>query len=223
MCYATLAFSDTGAGMEPQILEQVFEPFFTTKEVGRGTGLGLSIVYGIVKQHGGGIDVASTPGAGTTFTVYLPRHAQGPAGAAGEDADEIPSAALGRGETILIAEDDAMVREAAVHSLAASGYRILVAADGEEVVRIYRSLGGDVDLLLLDVIMPRKSGKEAYDEIRARWGDVKVLFLSGYAPDLVYQDGLLDASLPFLQKPVQRRTLLKKVRELLEAGRRKPC
>ena len=128
---------------------------------------------------------------------------------------------MGRGETILIAEDDALVREVAVQTLAAAGYRIQVAADGEEVPRICRALGGNVDLLLLDVVMPRMSGKEAYDAVRSRWGNVKVLFLSGYAPDLVYREGLVDASLPFLQKPVSRRTLLEKVREVLEGGGRR--
>jgi PAS domain S-box-containing protein len=220
--YATLAFADTGVGMNAQTLEQVFEPFFTTKELGRGTGLGLAIVYGIVKQHGGGIDVKSAPGEGTTFTIYLPRHREDEIEAAGESAALATAEAPGRGETILIAEDDAMVRETAVQTLTAAGYRIQVAADGEEVVRIYRALGGNVDLLLLDVVMPRKSGKDAYDEIRSRWGNVKVIFLSGYAPDLVYRTGMIDAALPFLQKPVSRRTLLEKVREVLETGPQPP-
>lgn len=218
--YAKLTFSDTGSGMDQQTLEQVFEPFFTTKELGRGTGLGLAIVYGIVKQHGGGINVASRPGERTTFTIFLPRHDQeavdAPRAGAGQGAPPAP----GRGETILVAEDDAMVRETVVQTLTASGYRVLVAADGEEVARIYSARGGDVDLLLLDVVMPKKSGKEAYDEIRSRWGDVNVLFLSGYAPDLVYRAEMLDASLPFLEKPVARVELLKKVREVLEAGAR---
>jgi PAS domain S-box-containing protein len=220
--YATLAFSDTGVGMDAQTLEQVFEPFFTTKELGRGTGLGLAIVYGIVKQHGGGIDVTSAPGAGTTFRISLPRQREEDAGAPAEAVTQGAAEAPGRGETILIAEDDALVREAAVQTLTAAGYRIQVAADGEEVVRIYRALGGNVDLLLLDVVMPRKSGKEAYDEIRSRWGNVKVVFLSGYAPDLVYRRGMIDAALPFLQKPVSRRTLLEKVREVLETGPQQP-
>jgi PAS domain S-box-containing protein len=215
--YATLSFSDTGVGMDERTLDQVFEPFFTTKELGRGTGLGLAIVYGIVKQHGGGIEVASSPGAGTTFTIYLPRRTEEATGPAAEAAaQEAP--ALGRGETILVAEDDPMVRETVVQTLTASGYRVLVAADGAEVARIYRARGGDIDLLLLDVMMPKKSGKEAYDEVRSRWGDVNVLFLSGYAPDLVYREGMLDPSLPFLAKPVSRALLLERVRELLEAG-----
>ena len=216
--YATLAFSDAGIGMDAQTLEQVFEPFFTTKEVGRGTGLGLAIVYGIVKQHGGGITVASTPGEGTTFTIYLPRQREEESGPAAETNGEQPAEQRGRGETILIAEDDALVRETTAQTLTAAGYRIQVAADGEEVVRIHRALGGNVDLLLLDMVMPHKSGKEAYDEIRSRWGDVNVLFLSGYAPDLVYREGMIDASLPFLQKPASRRTLLEKVREVLDAA-----
>jgi PAS domain S-box-containing protein len=220
--YATLSFADTGVGIDAQTLEQIFEPFFTTKELGRGTGLGLAIVYGIVKQHDGGIDVASAPGAGTTFTIYLPRHEEAAAGAPGAAAAERGPAALGRGETILIAEDDAMVREVAVQTLTAAGYRVQVAADGEEVARICRALGGNVDLLLLDVVMPRMSGKEAYDAVRSRWGAVKVLFLSGYAPDLVYREGIVDASLPFLQKPVSRRTLLEKVREVLDGGEQQP-
>ncbi len=214
---ATLTFSDTGAGMDERTLEQIFEPFFTTKELGRGTGLGLAIVYGIVKQHGGGIDVASRPGAGTTFTIYLPLHASGPGEAPGVEVDATGPEVLGHGETILLAEDDAMVRNSVVQTLTSSGYRVQVAADGAEVARIYRALGGNVDLLLLDVIMPKKSGKDAYDEIRSRWGEVKVLFLSGYAPDLVYHGGMLDSSLPFLQKPVSRRALLEKVRQTLDA------
>ena len=110
-----------------------------------------------------------------------------------------------------------------MQTLTAAGYRIQVAADGEEVVRIYRALGGNVDLLLLDVVMPKKSGKDAYDEIRSRWGNVKVLFLSGYAPDLVYQEGMTGAPPPLLKKPVSRRALLEKVRELLEQGPQKPA
>ncbi|MHB8834924.1 MAG: hybrid sensor histidine kinase/response regulator [Candidatus Methylomirabilia bacterium] len=220
---ATLAFSDTGAGMDQRTLEQIFEPFFTTKDLGRGTGLGLAIVYGIVKQHSGGIDVASQPGAGTTFTIYLPLYMQDLAVVPAQDLATNAPEALGHGETILLAEDDAMVREAIVQTLTSSGYRVQVAADGEEVARIYRALGGNVDLLLLDVIMPKKSGKEAYDEIRARWGNVNVLFLSGYAPDLVLRKLLSDAAVPFLQKPVSRQVLLDKVRELLESDPRRPA
>ena len=175
------------------------------------------------RERGGGIDVASTPGEGTTFTIYLPRHQEGQADPSEELAVESAPEALGRGETILIAEDDPLVRETTVQTLTAAGYRIQVAADGEEVVRIYRALGGNVDLLLLDMVMPKKSGKDAYDEIRSRWGNVKVLFLSGYAPDLVYQEGMTGAAPPLLKKPVSRRALLEKVRELLEQGPQKPA
>ena len=215
--------SDTGVGMDEQTLEQVFEPFFTTKEPGRGTGLGLAIVYGIVKQHGGGIDVASQPGAGTTFRIYLPLQAQDAAAAPGAGGNEQTRRRGARRD-----DPDRRGRRDGARDGGADPDRLGLPGSGRRRRRGGRSgstgdSAGNVDLLPLDVIMPRKSGKEAYDEIRSRWGDVKVLFRSRSAPDLVYRDGLLDKSLPFLQKPVARKTLLDKVREVLEAARPRPA
>ncbi len=211
--YARISFSDTGTGMDKRTTERIFEPFFTTKEVGKGTGLGLSIVYGIVKQHNGYIDVYSTPGQGALFNIYLPL--------IGSEAEEtnstVPPVLTGGTEAVLIAEDNEEVRRLTRHILEKFGYKVTEAADGVEAIRVFSQNKDGIDLILLDVIMPRKNGKETYDEIKKIRPGMKVIFMSGYAEDIIQNKVILDEGLNFVSKPVSPGELLKKVRETLDA------
>ena len=210
--YALIIVSDTGEGMDAATRQHIFEPFFTTKEPGKGTGLGLSVVFGIIKQHEGFVDVYSEPGQGTTFKVYLPLTSSG---VEQVDAREEPPPSRGT-ETILLAEDDAGVRNLTSTVLEGYGYTVIRASDGQAAVDTYRENKDHIQLLLFDIIMPKKSGKEAYDEIRAIRPDIKILFQSGYAPDLVRQKMLLDDEMPVIFKPVPPMMLLKQVRCVLD-------
>lgn len=210
--YALLTVSDTGYGMDEKTRQRIFEPFFTTKEVGKGTGLGLAVVYGIIKQHDGFINVYSEPGKGTTFRIYLPLIRAA--------ATEVPikkEAPAGRGtETILLAEDDDALRKLAVTVLTLHGYRVIEAIDGADAVEKFRENANRIQLLLLDLVMPKMSGKEACDEIRKLKPDVKVIFASGYAPDMVHQKVKLENHATLIFKPVSPNELLKKVRSVLD-------
>ncbi len=213
--YVLLSVTDTGAGMDRETLERIFEPFFTTKEEGRGTGLGLAMVYGIVAQHEGMIRVYSEPGKGTAFKIYLPiceRNAQavGPL---------VEGPVLGGKETILLAEDDPMVRNLAVRILEEAGYTIVAAADGTEAVRLFRREVGAADLLILDVVMPRQGGYQAWEEIRRIRPDIPVLFTSGYSENAVHTGFILKEGLRLLQKPYLPDALLRTVREILNNSR----
>jgi PAS domain S-box-containing protein len=210
---ALLTVTDTGAGMDEPTRQRVFEPFFTTKEPGAGTGLGMAVVYGIVRQHDGLATVHSEPGLGTTLRIYLPLAA--PAAAGGPERAASPRPA-GGAETILLAEDDPAVRRMMALLLRDYGYTVLEAADGEEAVRRYREQAGRVDLLLLDLVMPRLSGKEAYDAIQRERPGAKVVFVSGYDPDAVRQQALLELGLPMIHKPVEVALLLKTLRSVLQ-------
>lgn len=209
--YAALSFGDTGTGIDPRVREKMFEPFFTTKEPGRGTGLGLSIVYGIVKQHGGFIDVVSGPGAGTMFTVYIPV-------AKGKVARRRAAAPSCKGgsETILIAEDNESVRKLTREVLSKAGYRVLEAGDGQKAIGLFSEHSHGIDLSILDVVMPNKNGREVYEEIAVIRPNAKVLFVSGYTADIIVDKGIQDESLEYLSKPVSPSLLLKKVREILD-------
>ncbi|HPC83231.1 MAG TPA: PAS domain S-box protein [Thermoanaerobaculaceae bacterium] len=212
--YVVLAVADTGCGIPQENLDRVFEPFFTTKEVGKGTGLGLAMVYGIVKQHGGFVEVQSEPGKGTVFRVFLPAAAPGVAPPSPEDAT-VPMA-LGRGETILLAEDDAQVREFAARVLQEAGYRVIVARDGAEAVELAAAEAEAVDLYVLDAVMPKLSGKAVHDTIVARRPGAKVLFCTGYSFDVLHNGGALAGGFNALQKPFSRHALLRRVQELLD-------
>lgn len=211
--YAVITISDTGIGMDKKTAIRIFEPFFTTKELGRGTGLGLSIVYGIVKQHNGFINVYTEPGQGTTFKIYLPFAIK-----SGEQAGKVGSpAALKSGtETILVAEDDMHVRALVRSVLEEFGYRVIEAADGEDALSKVRHYREEIQLLLLDVIMPKKNGKEVYEEARRLIPGIRALFSSGYTADIVHKKGILDEGLNFISKPVSPSELVRKVREVLD-------
>jgi CheY-like chemotaxis protein len=210
--YAMIAVRDTGTGMDGKTQERIFEPFFTTKELGKGTGLGLSTAYGIVKQNKGYIICSSEPGAGTTFRIYLPS-IDGVLPRPPEPA----RAAAGRGnETVLLAEDDQAMRDLFRTILEDHGYTVLLAADGEEAIDLFRAHAQDIGLLVLDVVMPKKNGKEVYEKVRVVRPGVKTLFISGYTADIVQRKGVLEEGLPFLSKPATPDEILKKVRDVLD-------
>ena len=210
--YVLTSISDTGTGMDAATQQHIFDPFFTTKEVGKGTGLGLAVVYGIIKQHEGFITVYSEPRQGTTFKIYLPLISAG----VEEDIQQVEERPAGGTEAILLAEDDETVRTLTTTVLKEFGYTVIAAVDGQDAVDKYKENRGRIMLLLFDIIMPKKNGKEAYDEIRALQPDIKILFQSGYAPDLVRQKVLLDAKTPVMYKPGSPSELLKQVRSVLD-------
>ena len=211
--YALLTVSDTGSGMDDETLSRIFEPFFTTKGPGKGTGLGLSKVYGIVKQSGGIIQVASQPTGGTTFKVYLPV-AEGEEAAVHADSQEAESPR--GGETVLVVEDDKSVRKLAVRVLRRQGYEVLVAAGPEEALRIHEDHEGPINLLLTDVVMPQMSGKVLFERLTATDPHLAVLFMSGFTEEIVSKHGVLEEGISLLRKPFLPTDLCSQVRETLE-------
>jgi CheY-like chemotaxis protein len=215
--HVMLAVSDTGEGISPEILPHIFEPFFTTKEVGKGTGLGLSTVYGIVKQSGGNIWVYSQQGRGTTFKIYFPR------------VDE-PALPLGRGpqprvtsgaETVLLVEDEPALRDLIKIALKGAGFTVLAAPNPADALNLSRNHTGALHLLLTDVIMPGMDGPALAKQVQKERPDIKVLFMSGYATNFIMHDGVVDPGTNFLEKPFHPRTLLNRVREVLDSGARR--
>ncbi len=211
--HAVITVRDTGHGLDEETRRHIFDPFFTTKEVGKGTGLGLTIVYGIVHQHGGFVDVESEPGKGATFRVFLPT-TDAPVPAQAEQSGPRPPPPGGT-ETILLAEDDAGVRTLAERVLRDAGYTVLVAKDGEEAVDLFGQHADQVRLCLFDLVMPRKSGRQAYGEIAARHPGAPVLFASGWSPDASSSAGP-PAGSDFIEKPYTAAELLRHVRSLLD-------
>ncbi len=209
--YALITVTDTGTGMDSKTLERIFEPFFTTKTLGKGTGLGLSIVYSLVKQHEGYIYAASKPGKGTTFRIYLPlSHTRN------TSKEQIPASSPNRGtETILLAEDDDALRTLTKKILLDYGYRVISVANGKEAVRAYSTNKNSIQLLLFDLIMPQKNGKEAYDKIKALCPEVKILFMSGYTADIIEAKTFLKEP-EILVKPFTSIELASRVRATLD-------
>jgi PAS domain S-box-containing protein len=211
--YVLLAVSDTGTGMDAATLSHIFEPFFTTKEKGKGTGLGLATVYGIVKQSGGYVWVYSELGQGTSFKVYLPRVEQSSEPVA---ARKTPARVVGGTETILLAEDEAAVRNLARRVLEKHGYTLLVAATGRDGVQVATQHAGPIDLLVTDVVMPEMGGRELAQRLTALQPGLKVLYLSGYTDDAIVHRGVLETGIAFLQKPFTADVLARKIREVLD-------
>src|SRR5881275_876306 len=211
--YVMLALSDTGIGMDEQTKARIFEPFFTTKEKGKGTGLGLSTVYGIVKQSGGYVWVYSEPGHGTTFKVYLPR-VDAPAE---PQAPPREAATVTGTETILLAEDDEILRPLTKGLLARLGYTVLDAESAEQALAVAGARQGPIHLLVADVVMPGASGRELARRLAQSRPETRVLYVSGYTDDAIVHHGMLDPGLKFLQKPFTPAALARKVREVLDA------
>ena len=210
--YAIISVEDTGAGLDEMTKARLFEPFFTTKEMGRGTGLGLAMVYGAVKQNNGFINVYSEVGNGTTFRIYLPEAT----GTAERSEDAVILSPLGGTETILLVEDDQALRILVVTVLDKYGYTVIEAIDGDDALARFNEHKESITLLITDVVMPKRSGIEVFEEIKKFNPEMKALFMSGYSKDITRVKGILNTSVNFLQKPVSPNTLLKKVREILD-------
>jgi len=208
--YVEFRVTDTGVGMAPETMDRIFDPFFTTKEMGRGTGLGLASVFGIVKGHGGTIDVASQPGQGTTFTLHFPAIDQTPI----EPRRMRKTITPGSG-VVLLVDDEAMVLEAGSRMLAKLGFTILRAGGGQEAIDIFGQKAAEIDLVILDIVMPGIGGEEVYRRIKQIRPDVKVLVSSGYdcsgrMPEILREDGN-----GFIQKPYSLSELSRKLQEVL--------
>lgn len=210
-----VAVRDNGFGIADEIKEHIFEPFFSTKDTGKGTGLGLATCYGIVKQSDGYIDVESSTGEGTVFKIYLPQtQAEESAQVSSETAAELEL----NGETVLLVEDEPLVRAMVARVLEDEGLTVLEAANGEEALRLAeKHSAGSIDLLITDVVMPRMGGIELVGHFKTGYPDTPVLLTSGYTDEGVILHGALDPATPFMQKPYLPLDLLHKVRELLEA------
>jgi CheY-like chemotaxis protein/anti-sigma regulatory factor (Ser/Thr protein kinase) len=214
--YVQIAVTDSGCGMDQPTRARIFEPFFTTKEKGKGTGLGLSTVYGIVRQSGGNVWVYSEPGQGTTFKVYLPRELS--ATAPMTIAPTVDRAQSPATETVLVVEDEDALRKIARRALDAVGYTVLIAAGGDEALRISARHDGHIHLLVTDVVMPKMGGRALADEFSKTRPAAKVLYMSGYTDDAIVHHGVLDAGTHFLAKPFTAADLTRKVREVLDLG-----
>jgi two-component system cell cycle sensor histidine kinase/response regulator CckA len=235
--YVLVEVDDSGSGIPPDVLGKIFEPFFTTKEVGKGTGLGLSMVYGIVKQTGGFIFCESEVGKGTTFRIFLPRHVaearksteaasaqqagEAEAGSAKDPATSAKSAEPARdlsgSATVLLVEDEDAVRMGGMRALTSRGYTVHEASSGVEALEVFEALGGKVDIVVSDVVMPEMDGPTLLGELRKRQPDIKFVFVSGYAEDAFARNLPEDAQFGFLPKPFSLKQLATVVKEVLEA------
>jgi two-component system cell cycle sensor histidine kinase/response regulator CckA len=216
--YVMVEVVDSGTGMTPEVLGKIFEPFFTTKEVGKGTGLGLSTVFGIVKQSGGFIDVDSKVGQGTTFRIYLPRYVPGVEEIPEEPKAEVakkPAADMTGQGTILLVEDEDPVRAVNARALSARGYTVLEAASGVEALQVIEERGAPVDLVVSDVVMPEMDGPTLLGELRKRYPDLKIIFVSGYAEDAFRKNLPEGEEFNFLPKPFSLRQLVETVKQVV--------
>jgi two-component system cell cycle sensor histidine kinase/response regulator CckA len=211
--YVVLSIEDNGVGMDEATQRRVFEPFFTTKSLGRGTGLGLSTVYGIVKQHEGWITLESERGVGTTFRCYLPRSADLP-----EEEEAVPATKGHRNgkETILLVDDEEMIRDLGKQILTMEGYTVITAVDGREAVELFLAGVGTIDLVLLDLTMPRMSGLEVLERIRKVDPTVKVVLSSGYRAEEAHDPERLAGASAFLSKPYRVDVLSRTIRDVLD-------
>jgi two-component system, cell cycle sensor histidine kinase and response regulator CckA len=212
--YVLLTVTDTGTGMDAETKARAFEPFFTTKEKGKGTGLGLSTVYGVVKQSGGYIDIDSTPGAGTTFKIYLPRVREE---VAPERRPREAAAPRSGSETILVAEDETSLRTLTCATLEQSGYKVLQAKDGVEALEASRKHAGTIDLLLTDIVMPGMGGRALGEELLRERPEIRIVYMSGYTGQAVGSQGPVEPGSFYLHKPFTREALTNKIREALDS------
>lgn len=210
--YVVVEVSDSGSGIAEEDLGKIFDPFYTTKEKGKGTGLGLATVYGIVQQHQGAIEVDSTPGEGTTFSIFFPRIQ----GAAGQNTPSGPNPPLGQNELILFAEDDEMVRSALSRGLRAGGYRVIEAGHGEEAVQLFKEHSDELAIAVLDVVMPRLGGADVRKEIVKIRPDLPILFSSGYSENAIHDRFVLNEGVNLLRKPYSLGELLTEIRVLID-------
>jgi CheY-like chemotaxis protein len=209
--YVLLQVTDTGMGMDKTTAERIFDPFFTTKERGRGTGLGLASAYGIVKGHDGYVDVDSTRGRGTTFSIYLPASTK----SASEGVKHSDDVAKGN-ETVLLVDDEDTIREVGGELLEAMGYRVLLAEDGKKALETYQQNQDEIDVVLLDMVMPNMGGGEAYDRLREIDPDVKVLLSSGFSIDGEATKILARGCDGFIQKPFTMKDLSERIRQVVQ-------
>jgi len=214
--YMMLSISDTGSGIDKKDIPHIFEPFFTTKEKNRGTGLGLAMVYGIIKQHGGFIDIYTEKGWGTTFKIYLPASEE-TKGEGNEAVEVQPHVDLRGTETILVAEDEEAVRGFMEDALRGYGYKVLLAVDGSDAIKKYVENKEHIDMIILDVVMPKRNGKEVYNHIKKTNPDVRTLFMSGYTQDILTSRGIYEEGLEFISKPVEINNLMAKIKSILNS------
>ena len=210
--YVFLMIEDTGQGMPKDVLDRIFEPFFSTKNPGEGTGLGLAMVYGIVKDHGGHVMCYSEPGMGTTFKMYFPVIEDVAASGEFKIHAELPSGA----ETILLVDDEEMIRALGRKMLELAGYAVMEAGTGEEALEVYRARGRKIDLVLLDLIMPGLGGHQALAELKKMDSDVRVIITSGYSPSGHAGTVIESGAAGFIAKPFRRSDVLRTVREILD-------
>jgi PAS domain S-box-containing protein len=210
--YVRISIADTGDGMTPEVKKRIFEPFYTTKDVGKGTGLGLAVVYGIVKNHGGYIEVLSEPGLGTTVSISLPE-AQG-------TTEEQKEREIGEWKTqkgtILLIDDEEVIRDLVKDILEACNYNVLSAVHGNEGIKIFDENKDRIDLVILDMVMPEKNGRQTFQELKAMSADVKILLCSGYEQEMYFQELFEAGASGLLRKPFQHSELIEKVRKTLE-------
>jgi CheY-like chemotaxis protein len=204
---------DTGAGIPADVLPHIFDPFFTTKPVGQGVGLGLAQVYGIIQQHGGTVEVSSEPGAGTTFSIYLPAQDQVAPPLTGGDGLEVFG---GRGELILLVEDDEVARGALLELLTSQRYRVLAAANGQQALALFAQQTEPIQLVVSDVVMPEMGGVELSTHLQAARPGLRMLLITGHPLDAPAQEMLEQGWVRWLQKPFSARDFLRTLRELLD-------
>ncbi|MEK7841568.1 MAG: response regulator, partial [Deltaproteobacteria bacterium] len=211
--YALITFTDTGIGMDKNIQSRIFEPFFTTKVVGKGTGLGLSMVYGAIKQHKGYINVYSEPRHGTVFKIYLPLSEE----VVLDEERKLAAVAAPKGnmETILLAEDNPDTRRTIKAVLEEYNYKVIEAVDGSDAINKFMENKDEIDLLILDTIMPKVGGKQVYEGIKKIDPNIKAIFISGYTADMIKARDLLETGFDLLPKPIAPDKLLIKIREVI--------